>query len=92
MSTSDRTRVHTRQQWIKHIRDIPFRTLGQLYKEVTEIIQKDADTFGNQPTKRLSIYIALLESDHNQLRYVATTDDQTELLLGQTLQRGQGIS
>lgn len=92
LSTSDRTRVHTRQQWIKRIRDISYRSPEQLYKEITEIIQKDADTFGNQPTKRLSIYIGLLENDHNQIRYVATTDDQIDLLLDRTLQRGQGIS
>jgi hypothetical protein len=57
-----------------------------------DIIQKDSDTFGNQSSKKLSIYIALLENDKNQLRYVATTNDQTDLLLGKTLQRGQGIS
>lgn len=57
-----------------------------------EIIQKDADTFGNQPAKKLSIYIALLENDHNRIRYVATTNDQEDLLLGQTLERGQGVS
>jgi hypothetical protein len=57
-----------------------------------DIIQKDSETFGNQPSKHLSIYIALLENDKNQLRYVATTNDQTDLVLGKTLQRGQGIS
>jgi hypothetical protein len=57
-----------------------------------DIIQKDSDTFGAQSTKNLSIYIALLENDKNQLRYVATTIDQTDLVLGKTLQRGQGIS
>jgi hypothetical protein len=57
-----------------------------------DIIQKDSDTFGNQPSKHLSIYIALLENDKNQLRYVATTNDQTDLLLSKTLQRGEGIS
>jgi len=57
-----------------------------------DIIQKDSDTFGNQPSKYLSIYIALLENDKNRLRYVATTNDQTDLLLGKTLQRGEGIS
>jgi hypothetical protein len=57
-----------------------------------DIIQKDSDTFGAQSTKNLSIYIALLENDKNQLRYVATTNDQTDLVLGKTLQRGQGIS
>jgi len=58
-----------------------------------DIIQKDSDTFGNQTTrKNLSIYIALLENNKNQLRYVATTNDQTDLVLGKTLQRGQGIS
>ena len=57
-----------------------------------DIIQKDSETFSNQSSKYLSIYIALLENDKNQLRYVATTNDQTDLLLGKTLQRGQGIS
>ena len=57
-----------------------------------DIIQKDSETFGNQPSKHLSIYIALLDNDKNQLRYVATTNDQTDLLLGKTLQRNQGIS
>jgi hypothetical protein len=57
-----------------------------------DIIQKDSDTFGNQPSKHLSIYITLLENDKNQLRYVATTNDQTDLLLSKTLQRGEGIS
>lgn len=57
-----------------------------------DIIQKDSDTFGNQPSKHLSIYIALLEDDKNHLRYVATTNDQTDLLLGKTLHRDQGIS
>ena len=57
-----------------------------------DIIQKDADTFGSQPSKYLSIYIALLENDRNRIRYVATTNDQTDLLLGKTLQRDQGIS
>jgi hypothetical protein len=57
-----------------------------------DIIQKDSETFGNQTSKHLSIYIALLDNDKNQLRYVATTNDQTDLLLGKTLQRGQGIS
>ena len=66
--------------------------MGDLYKEVMEIIQKDSDTFGNQPSKKLSIYIALVENDHNQVRYVASTNDQTDLILGKTLQRGQGIS
>ena len=66
--------------------------VDQLYQEVMDIIQKDSDTFGNQSSKKLSIYIALLENDKNQLRYVATTNDQAELLLGKTLQRGQGVS
>jgi hypothetical protein len=66
--------------------------LGQLYQEVMDIIQKDSDIFGNQSSKKLSIYIALLENDKNQLRCVATTNDQTDLLLGKTLQRGQGVS
>ena len=57
-----------------------------------DIIQKDSDSFGKQPSKQLSIYIALLENEKTQLRYVATTNDQTDLLLGKTLQRGQGIS
>jgi hypothetical protein len=57
-----------------------------------DIIQKDSETFSNQSSKYLSIYIALLENDKSQLRYVATTNDQTDLLLGKTLQRGQGIS
>jgi len=57
-----------------------------------DIIQKDSDTFSNKTSKNLSIYIALLENDNNQLRYVATTNDQTDLILGKTLQRGQGIS
>jgi hypothetical protein len=57
------------------------------------MIQKDSDTFGNQPSKHLSIYIALV-NDHNndRLRYVATTNDQTDLLLNQTLTREQGVS
>ncbi|UJR33360.1 hypothetical protein I4U23_020808 [Adineta vaga] len=92
MNPNDRTRIHTRQQWLKRIRNIPFRTVGQLYKEVMDIIQKDSDTFGNQPSKHLSIYIALLENDKNHVRYVATTNDQTDLLLGKTLHRDQGIS
>ncbi|CAF2853599.1 unnamed protein product [Rotaria sp. Silwood2] len=92
LNTSDRTRIHTRHEWLKRIRNIPFRTLGYLYKEVMDIIQKDSETFSNQPTKHLSIYIALVENDRNQLRYVATTNDQTDLLLGKTLQRGTGIS
>jgi hypothetical protein len=33
-----------------------------------------------------------LENNKNQLRYVATTNDQKDLVLGKTLQRGQGIS
>jgi hypothetical protein len=57
-----------------------------------DIIQKDSDSFSNKTSKNLSIYIALLENDNNQLRYVATTNDQTDLILGKTLQRGQGIS
>ncbi len=57
-----------------------------------DIIQKDSDQFSNQSMKKLSIYIALVENDKNQVRYVATTNDQTNLLLGKTLQRGQGIS
>ncbi|CAF4551796.1 unnamed protein product [Rotaria sp. Silwood1] len=92
LNTSDRTRIHTRHQWLKRIRNIPFRTLGLLYKEVMDIIQKDSETFSNQQTKHLSIYIALVEKDRNQLRYVATTNDQTDLLLGKTLQRDEGIS
>ncbi|CAF5121273.1 unnamed protein product, partial [Rotaria sp. Silwood1] len=92
LNTSDRTRIHTRHQWLKRICNIPFRTLGHLYKEVMDIIQKDSETFSNQQTKHLSIYIALVENDRNQLRYVATTNDQTDLLLGKTLQRGEGIS
>jgi hypothetical protein len=69
-----------------------FRTLGQVYKEVMDIIQKDSETFSNQSSKYLSIYIALLENNKEQLRYVATTNDQKNLLLGKTLQRGEGIS
>lgn len=57
-----------------------------------EVMQKDSDTFGNQPPKYLSIYIALLENDKNRLRYVATTKDQTGLLLDKTLERGEGVS
>ncbi|CAF3746132.1 unnamed protein product [Rotaria sordida] len=92
INASDRTRIHTRHQWLKRIRNIPFRTLGYLYKEVMDIIQKDSETFSNQPSKHLSIYIALLENNRNQIRYVATTNDQTDLLLDKTLQRGEGIS
>ncbi|CAF0960589.1 unnamed protein product [Adineta steineri] len=92
LNPTDRTRIQTRQQWLKRIRNIPFRSVGHLYKEVMDIIQKDSNTFGSQPSKYLSIYIALLESNKNQLRYVATTNDQTDLLLGKTLQRDQGIS
>ncbi|CAM4762867.1 unnamed protein product [Rotaria magnacalcarata] len=92
LNSSDRTRIHTRQQWLKRIRNIPFRTLDNLYKEVMDIIQKDSDTFGNLPPKHLSIYIALLDDDRNQLRYVATTKDQTDLLLNKTLQHGEGVS
>jgi hypothetical protein len=69
-----------------------FRTLGQVYKEVMDIIQTDSETFSNQSSKYLSIYIALLENNKEQLRYVATTNDQKNLLLGKTLQRGEGIS
>ena len=69
-----------------------FRTLGQVYKEVMDIIQKDSETFSNQSSKYLSIYIALLENNKEQLRYVATTNDQKNLLLGKTLQHGEGIS
>lgn len=92
LNANDRTRSHTRHQWIKRIRNIPFRNADQLYKEVIHILQKDSDTFGSQPSKTLSIYIALVENDKNQLRYVATSNDQSDLLLGKTLQRGQGIS
>ena len=92
LNANDRTRSHTRHQWIKRLRNIPFRNADQLYKEVINILQKDSDTFGSQTSKTLSIYIALVENDKNQLRYVATSNDQTDLLLGKTLQRGQGIS
>ena len=57
-----------------------------------DIIKKDSETFGNLTSKYLSIYIALLENDQNQLRYVATTNDQNDLLLRKTLRRGEGIS
>ena len=92
LNPADRTRAHTRHQWIKRIRSISFRNADQLYKEVMNIIQKDSDTFGSQPSRALSIYIALVDNDNNQVRYVATTNDQADLVLGKTLQRGQGIS
>ncbi|CAF0966176.1 unnamed protein product [Adineta ricciae] len=91
-NSNDQTRIHTRQKWLKRIRNIPFQTVAHVYKEIMDIIQKDSDTFGTQPNKHLSIYIALLEDDKNHLRYVATTNDQSDLLLGKTLHRDQGIS
>ena len=93
MSAADRTRAHTRHQWIKRIANLSSRNVEHLYKEVFEILQRDAETFaGGDSTKNLSIYLALIDDDQNEIRYVAATNDHADILLGKTLKRGQGIS
>ncbi|CAF0769314.1 unnamed protein product [Didymodactylos carnosus] len=94
INRNERDRADLRHQWLKKLRDIPYRTLNVLYKEVIDTLKKDAETFGGQ--KCINAYIALLERNtektQNSIRYVATTADNADLLLGQTLTRGQGIS
>lgn len=91
LSANDRNRTHTRRQWLKRLRNISYRNVDELYKEVFEILQKDSEAFGSPSTKILSVYIALIEEDLDQLKYVAATNDQTNLI-GKTLKRDQGVS
>ena len=92
MSGADRTRAHTRHQWIKRLRNISHQNVTDLYNELMEIIQKDSDAFAHQTPKNMSIYVALVEDNNEQLKYVAATNDQADFLLGKTLKRGQGVS
>jgi len=92
LSTTDRTRAHTRHQWLKRLENFSSRNVENLSNELFEIVQRDVETFGGESSKNLSVYLATIDDDKNEIRYIAATKDHEDILRDKTLKRPDGIS